>query len=258
MTNIEKFTETKDVMVAFEEYKRHGGLLPLEKWLYLETEGENVPYLFDAARDFVSVAEKNGAGGEYFRLCYRLLKRAVHAEEERLLKMAARQKESETNRPPVRVCSGFRNFERFGSADEAIAAATFPEDLVMRYFGSGKYDDAVLTQIARQFVEIDHSDGEDFWTEDKTLYDCDREVWCKFYAFCKGWIEGFSTIVMDGTSDNGKRIHDEPLCFYCEFKSRWYPVNTYVSNPHHEQWCAKEFIKKVVPNGVKRDKRKRK
>lgn len=140
------------------------------------------------------------------------------------------------------LVAAWRYYERRAS----IASATFPADIVERFWGSGRYADSALTQIARQFAETDHgADGERFWTEDRTIHDCDRTAWCKFYAFCKAHCDGFSTVVLDGTGTDGKHLHDEPRCFHCECTDRWYPVADYIRNPRIERYCADEFIKGV-------------
>lgn len=132
---------------------------------------------------------------------------------------------------------------RYYEFRQTIASATFPEDIIERYWGSGKYADKVLNQIARQFYEIDHRNGEQDWIG-LHIMDCDKRPWCKFCAFCKAWCEGFKTVVLDG-DNNGKHIHDEPLCFYCEYTKRWYPKNAYITSPYHEISCGEEFIKEI-------------
>jgi len=124
-----------------------------------------------------------------------------------------------------------------------IASASFPEDIVRRFF-SGKYDDESCKRIARQFAEIDHPNGEEDWTGSEYLMNCDKTPWCKFYAFCKAYCDGFKTVVMDG-ENNGKHIHDEPECFWCEYTKRWYPKDMYIERPWEERYCAEEFIKEV-------------
>lgn len=139
---------------------------------------------------------------------------------------------------------------RYYERRSTITAAMFPGDVVTRFWGSGKYADSVLTQIANQFARIDHGlDGEEFWSEDKTCYACDKKVWCKFYAFCKAWCIGFSTVMIDRT-ENGRQLHDERKCFYCDFTKRWYPVDEYVASPNLEAYCPEEFITKVVHSWV--------
>lgn len=135
---------------------------------------------------------------------------------------------------------------RYYQSRATIASATFPADVVRRFWGSGRYADAVLQRIARQFAEIDHgADGERFWSDGSSFHDCDRRAWCKFHAFCKAYCDGFSTVVLDGDDSDGQHIHDEPLCFRCGYTGRWYPVNDYIGNPQDERWCGQEFIKEI-------------
>lgn len=140
------------------------------------------------------------------------------------------------------LVAAWRYYERRAT----IASAMFPEDVVRRFWGSGKYSDAVLRQIANQFANIDHGrDGESYWTKDRTIGDCDRKSWCVFYAFCKGWCEGFTTVVLDATLADGQHLHQEPACFWCEYTGKWHPVDEYIRNPHYHRWCAEEFIKEI-------------
>ena len=135
---------------------------------------------------------------------------------------------------------------RYYELRSTIASAMFPADVVERFWRSGRYADAVLKQIARQFAEIDHgADGERFWSKDKTSHDSDRRAWCKFYAFCKAHCDGFSTVVMDGDLDDGTHVHASPMCFHCECTGRWYQVDDYIHNPRIEIYCADEFIVEV-------------
>lgn len=135
---------------------------------------------------------------------------------------------------------------RYYELRSTIASGMFPEDVVRRFFGSGKYSDAVLRQIANQFANIDHGlDGEAYWMDDKTIMDCDRKPWCLFYAFCKGWCDGFTTVVLDCDTQDGLHLHEELECFWCEYTGKWHPVDKYISNPHYHRWCAEEFITEV-------------
>lgn len=135
---------------------------------------------------------------------------------------------------------------RYYEGRATIASATFPDDVVRRFWGSGRYSDAVLRQIANQFANIDHGrDGESYWTKDRTIMDCDRKSWCVFYAFCKGWCEGFTTVVLDATLADGQHLHQEPACFWCEYTKRWYPVDEYISDPSRHWCCAEDFITEV-------------
>lgn len=140
------------------------------------------------------------------------------------------------------LVAAWRYYERRAT----IASAMFPEDVVRRFWGSGKYSDDVLRQIANQFANIDHGmDGEAYWIDDKTVRNCDRRPWCLFYAFCKGWCNGFSTVVLDGAAQGGRRLHEEPTCFFCKYTGKWHNSDYYIRQPHIAGWCAEEFIKEI-------------
>lgn len=106
----------------------------------------------------------------------------------------------------------------------SIASATFPENAVARYWGSGEYGKAVQIQVANQFAIVDHGvNGEGDWA---VLADTDRLPWCKFFAFCKGVCNGFLkySATLDGEVVTGD-------CFRCETNGRLYPVEQYIRNP---------------------------
>lgn len=147
------------------------------------------------------------------------------------------------------LVAAWRYYERRAT----IASATFPEDVVRRFWGSGRYADSAIRQIANQFAKIDHgSDGEECWMGDKTIHDCDRRAWCLFYAFCKAYCDGFSTVVLDHVGPSGTRIHEEPTCFWCECTGKWHNVDGYIHAPHIAGWCSPEFIREIrKPNGKK-------
>ena len=122
-----------------------------------------------------------------------------------------------------------------------IASASFPEDIVRRYF-TGEYDEESCKRIAYQFAVTDHgTGGENDWTDRKYLMDCDKEPWCLFFAFCKAYIDGFKTIVLDGESD-GKHIHAEGKAFYCEYTKHWYDVEFYLNRPDAGRHYIDEFV----------------
>lgn len=125
-----------------------------------------------------------------------------------------------------------------------IASSMFPGEIVQRFF-SGKYDQDSCMRIAHQFAKTDHHGGEYEWSSHKYLMDCDKTPWCKFYAFCKAYCDGFSRVVMDGKDFSGKRIHEECEAFYCEYTKRWYPKDRYIASPEREYYCAPEFVKEV-------------
>lgn len=133
-----------------------------------------------------------------------------------------------------------------------ITSATFPDDIIERYWASGEYDDAVLDMIAHQFASVDHGpgkDGEKDWirlAEKNLIHDCDARPWCKFFAFLHAWHnKDFKTVVLEWKDDKGSCIYEEVEAFYCEYTKRWYEKNRYIEYPHCEVWCTEEFIKEV-------------
>lgn len=113
---------------------------------------------------------------------------------------------------------------RYYQYRQTISSATFPEDVVSRYWGSGRYGKAVQRKIANQFAMVDHGiNGEMDWA---VLSDTDRLPWCRFYAFCKGVCNGFQKyrLVYDGKVITGD-------CFRCESNGRLYSVEHYIRNP---------------------------
>lgn len=126
------------------------------------------------------------------------------------------------------------------------SSAGFPGDIIDRYFApANEYNAASRKGIAEQFANVDHyRNGEDDWIKLNALMECDKRPWCKFYAFCRAYIYGFSTVVLDGKI-GGKKVHEEPKCFFCKFTNHWYPVDLYLSNPEAEGFCNESFIKEV-------------
>jgi len=77
-----------------------------------------------------------------------------------------------------------------------ISSESFPCEVVRRYF-NGAYDEKSCERIARQFAFTDHPNGEADWSNEKHFMNCDKRPWRKFHAFCKAWIDGFTTITLD-------------------------------------------------------------
>ena len=94
---------------------------------------------------------------------------------------------------------------RYYEHRSTITAAMFPHEIVKRFF-TGRYDNESCRRIARQFVEIDHSNGPDDkisgLVEDGTFGDCDRRAWRLFYFYLSAWLGGFKTakVTLDGKS----------------------------------------------------------
>ena len=116
-----------------------------------------------------------------------------------------------------------------------IVSATFPEDVVKRFF-QGAYSKKVCEQIANQFAEVDHGTrGEEDWTKDR--HNCDKLPWMKFFRFCQGYVRGFHEVVLK--SDD---LQQEVDAFHVDWNDRWYPVKHYVAFPWEERYCEPEFI----------------
>lgn len=131
-----------------------------------------------------------------------------------------------------------------------IASATFPADIIERFFKGGKYSKNIKEMIAHQFAHIDHGlRGEDDWTKDKTLRDCDRIEWLKFFRFCEGFVNGWHKVVLDDGKTN-----KEVDAFHVDFNDRWYSVKHYIKNPYTEQYCAPEFIVSIDGNLCPKEK----
>lgn len=111
---------------------------------------------------------------------------------------------------------------RYYEYRSTIASATFPEDIVERYWRSGKYDAKVLGLIARQFAKVDHGlRGESDWSDSlMKLQKCDATPWCLFFAFCNAWCDGFRKFrLKDGS---------EVELFYCDYTKHWHPKVNYI------------------------------
>lgn len=118
-----------------------------------------------------------------------------------------------------------------------IASATFPEDVIERFF-RGAYTERVCKQIANQFAIIDHGiRGEEDWTKDKYLHVCDKLPWTKFFRFCQGYVTGFHKVAL-----KGEDVQKEVDAFHVEWNDRWYPVDMYTASPHLSQHCDPEYI----------------
>ena len=136
---------------------------------------------------------------------------------------------------------------RYYEHGHTIASAMFPHDMVERFWGEGNpYSDEVRDTIANQFAKIDHGlNGEGDWTKwlsesakRNDFKDCDCAAWTIFYAFCKGWCDGFTTI----TASNGERT-ETVEAFYTDYTRKWTPVDSYVKNPLHPAYIPDKYIK---------------
>lgn len=113
---------------------------------------------------------------------------------------------------------------RYYEYRSSIASATFPNNVVALYWGSGRYGKSVQIQLANQFAIVDHGiKGEGDWAQQPAA---DRLPWCRFHAFCKGVCNGF---LKYRAVYGGKVVTGD--CFRCETNGRLYPVEQYISNP---------------------------
>lgn len=138
---------------------------------------------------------------------------------------------------------------RYYEFRSTIASASFPAQIVERYWRGKMFTDCARTHIANQFANIDHgANGEADW---KGQPECDRVPWAKFYAFCKAWCDGFLEIVC---TDKGKKR--TVVCFGCETTGRFYPTAKYISNPRGECFLnMTNVVKLMKKNDVSRLRR---
>ena len=135
---------------------------------------------------------------------------------------------------------------RYYEHGHTIAAASFPGDIVNRFWGDGNpYSDEVRRTIANQFAKIDHGLwGEEDWTiwlepDGKDAFDCDCSSWTTFYQFCRGWVDGYTEL----TVSNGKRT-ERVKAFYTEFTKRWTPVDGYIKHGRYAPYVPEGYIMK--------------
>lgn len=133
---------------------------------------------------------------------------------------------------------------RYYEHGHTIASATFPHDVVKRFWGEGNpYSDEVRDTIANQFAKVDHGlRGEEDWTvwikpDYRGAFDCDYSEWTTFYQFCRGWVDGYA----DLTVSNGKRT-ENVKAFYTEFTERWTPVEEYIKHGQYS-YVPEGYIK---------------
>lgn len=139
---------------------------------------------------------------------------------------------------------------RYYEHGHTIVSATFPADIVSRYWGSGNpYTDNVRTRIAQQFAMTDHGlRGEVDWTmwlkdHRDVKSDCDCATWTTFYQFCRGWVVGYKVLKVS----DGKRI-ETIKAFYTDYTKRWTPVDGYIAHPLNPPYVPEEYIKKLLGN----------
>lgn len=127
---------------------------------------------------------------------------------------------------------------RYYEFRNTIASASFPAQIVERYWQGKMFTNCARTRIAHQFAQSDHgAHAEADW---KGRPECNRVPWAKFCAFCAAWCDGFLKAVR---TVGGKRR--EVVCFECETTGRLYPVAEYVRSPDAECFLDREKVVEV-------------
>lgn len=128
---------------------------------------------------------------------------------------------------------------RYYECRDTIASASFPAQIVERYWQGKLFTNCARTHIAHQFAKVDHGEnGEADW---KDKPECDRVPWAKFCAFCAAWRDGFLKAVC---TVKGKRR--AVVCFECETTGRLYAVADYIKDPDAERFLDREKVVEVV------------
>ena len=136
---------------------------------------------------------------------------------------------------------------RYYEYGQTIVSATFPEDVIKRFF-QGAYSTRICRQIANQFAVTDHGiRGEDGWAKDRYLRDCDKLPWIKFFRFCQGYITRFHKVVL-----RSEDVQIEVDAFRVDWNDRYYPVKEYLEYPYREIYCAPEFIVSIDGKSCKK------
>ena len=126
---------------------------------------------------------------------------------------------------------------RYYEYRRTIVSATFPEDIINRFF-QGAYSTRICKQIATQFAVTDHGiRGEEDWAKDKYLRDCDKLPWTKFFRFCQGYVTGFHKFVLKNDD-----LQQEVDAFHVDWNDNWYSVKQYIAHPSLDYYCAPELI----------------
>lgn len=138
---------------------------------------------------------------------------------------------------------------RYYEHRHTIVSATFPNDVVKRFWGEGNpYSDEVRDMIATQFAKIDHGTcGEGDWTMwlkkskdgEFDRDDCDAKIWTTFYQFCRGWADGYAEL----TVSNGKRT-ETVKAFFTEYTKKWTPVEGYIKHGQYLPYIPDEYMMK--------------
>lgn len=156
---------------------------------------------------------------------------------------------------------------RYYETRRSIVAATFPADIVERFWGSGRYADFVLDRIARQFAVVDHgTNGEEDWAP--ASMPVGYEPWAKFYAFCKAWSDtergfvlvrgrdGFDVSLDFRYPPSGlsriRKLDGKAIpCFRCATNGRLYPAAEYILHPRRDIFMNERMVEECGYDGDK-------
>ena len=122
------------------------------------------------------------------------------------------------------------------------ASASFPGDVIKYYFTGDNVDEEFCKRVAYQFAFTDHKSEAD-WADSE--FDCDREVWTRFFQFCRGYINGFTKIECTDKKRNKFIYH----AFKVDYENLYYDVDSYLSNPQFPPYIDPEYITKIFDNG---------
>ena len=139
---------------------------------------------------------------------------------------------------------------RYFEYRHTISSASFPGDIIARFWRSGNYADDVLDTIANQFANIDHRNGERDWDDFKSneFSKCDYIEWKKLYCFFKAWCDDKWELVR---ADDGRKTQTH-LCFI--FDEKLIPMKVYIEHPSFDIYLNPEHIKEVK-HGVSRQRK---
>lgn len=129
---------------------------------------------------------------------------------------------------------------RYYEFRNTIASASFPAQIVERYWQGKMFTNCARTCIANQFAKVDHgANGEADW---KSQPECDRIKWAKFYAFCNAWCDGFLKAKVLTAYGNLREV----VCFKSETTGRLYPASKYVNKPTLECYLDEKAVKTIT------------
>lgn len=155
---------------------------------------------------------------------------------------------------------------RYYEPRNSITAVQFPADIVMRYWGSGRYSTDVLDRIAWQFAACDYGcDGDERWDAMNIKYG--QAGWEKFYSFCKAWNDkerGFTIVAAkDGidtsidltrppcTASTVRNVREGIPCFRSVATGCLYSLSDYIRHPSQSIYMVEEKVEEIGRSGYR-------